>query len=83
MQRQHSADMDSGIWDSTVQEQVTMTRSDVLKKLNDLFDKMQAERAFGQISIAFRDGEPDYIRKETTEKLNGAQGNTHAKPPYR
>lgn len=56
-----------------------MTRPDLLKKLNDLFDQMQREWAFGQISIAFRDGEPDLIRKETTEKLNGAQGATHAK----
>ena len=56
-----------------------MTRPDLLKKLNELFDQMQRERSFGQIAIAFRDGEPDYIRKETTEKLNGAQGNTHAK----
>jgi hypothetical protein len=56
-----------------------MTRQDLLKKLNEIFDKMQAERSFGGITIAFRDGEPDYIRKETTEKLNGAQGNTHAK----
>ena len=55
-----------------------MTRQELLKRLNDLFDKMQAERAFGNIAISFRDGEPDLIRKETTEKLNGAQGTTHA-----
>lgn len=55
-----------------------MTRLELLKKLSDLFDQMQRERSFGQIAIAFRDGEADYIRKETTEKLNGAQGTTHA-----
>jgi hypothetical protein len=38
---------------------------------------MKSDRAFGQITIAFRDGEPDLIRKETTEKI-GAQGNSHA-----
>ncbi len=49
-----------------------------MRRLETLVDQMRADRAFGQIAIAFRDGEPDYIRKETTEKL-GAQGNTHAK----
>jgi hypothetical protein len=59
--------------------EITVTRQDLIKKLNDMFDQMQRERSFGNITVAFRDGEPDYIRKETTEKLNGAQGNTHAK----
>jgi hypothetical protein len=49
-----------------------------MRRLEVLVDQMKQERAFGQISIAFRDGEPDLIRKEVTEKL-GAQGNTHAK----
>lgn len=58
-----------------------MTRHELMKKLEPLFDQIQRDRSYGQIAIAFRDGEPDYIRKETTEKL-GAQGNTHAyKPP--
>jgi hypothetical protein len=56
-----------------------VTRQELIKKLNDLFDKMETERSFGNITIAFRNGEPDLIRKETTEKLNGAQGATHAK----
>ena len=55
-----------------------MNKPEVMKRLENLLDQMQRERSYGQISIAFRDGEPDYIRKETTEKL-GAQGNTHAK----
>ena len=59
-----------------------MTKPELMKRLDAMFDQMQRERSFGQIAIAFRDGEPDYIRKETTEKL-GAQGNTHAKPTYR
>ena len=54
-----------------------------MKKLDALIDYMKQERAFGQVTIAFRDGEPDLIRKEFTEKLNGAQGNSHAKPTYR
>ena len=49
-----------------------------MKRLERLVDEMAADRSYGQIAIAFRDGQPDYIRKETTEKL-GAQGNTHAK----
>ncbi len=56
-----------------------MTKQELLKRLEGMFDQMQRERSFGQIAIAFRDGEADYIRKETTEKLNGAQGTTHAK----
>ena len=60
-----------------------MTRPDLIKKLNEMFDQMQRGRSFGNITVAFRDGEPDYVRKETTEKLNGAQGNTHAYKPQR
>lgn len=54
-----------------------MNKPELLKRLDTMIDQMRADRAFGQIAIAFRDGEPDFIRKETTEKL-GAQGNTHA-----
>jgi hypothetical protein len=50
---------------------------ELMRKLESLIDQMKAQRAFGQIAIAFRDGEADYIRKETTEKLG--QGNSHAK----
>jgi hypothetical protein len=57
-------------------------KQQLLKRLDVMLEQMKQDRSFGQIAIAFRDGEPDYIRKETTEKL-GAQGNTHAKPTYR
>ena len=59
-----------------------MTKQELLKRMDVLIEQMRQDRSFGQVAIAFRDGEPDYIRKETTEKL-GAQGNTHAKPTYR
>ncbi len=59
-----------------------MTKPELMKRLDVMFDQMRRDRSYGQIAIAFRDGEPDYIRKETTEKL-GAQGNPHAKPAYR
>ncbi len=55
-----------------------MNKTVSMRRLEELVDQMAKDRAFGQITIAFRDGEPDLIRKETTEKL-GAQGNTHAK----
>jgi len=55
-----------------------VNKHELLKRLERLVDEMAADRSYGQIAIAFRDGQPDYIRKETTEKL-GAQGNTHAK----
>ena len=54
-----------------------MNKQELLKRLDAMVDQMKADRAFGQIAIAFRDGEPDLIRKEVTEKL-GAQGNSHA-----
>jgi hypothetical protein len=60
-----------------------LNRTELLKRLEVLLEQMKADRAFGQITIAFRDGEPDLIRKETTEKI-GAQGNSHAqKASYR
>ena len=55
-----------------------MNKPELLKRLDAMIDAMKQEKAFGQISIAFRDGEPDLIRKEVTEKI-GAQGNSHAK----
>ena len=55
-----------------------MNKTVLIQRFEELVEQMAKERAFGQITIAFRDGEPDLIRKETTEKL-GAQGNTHAK----
>lgn len=54
-----------------------MNKPELMRRLEALVDEMKQDRAYGQIAIAFRDGEPDFIRKETTEKL-GAQGNTHA-----
>jgi uncharacterized radical SAM superfamily Fe-S cluster-containing enzyme len=57
-----------------------VNKQELLKRLDAMLDQMKAERAFGQIAIAFRDGEPDLIRKEVTEKI-GAQGNSHAKTP--
>jgi hypothetical protein len=58
-----------------------MTKPELMKRLESIVDQMQRDRAYGQIAIAFRDGEPDFIRKETTEKL-GAQGNSHATKTY-
>lgn len=59
-----------------------MDKQDMLRRLERMIDEMHADRAYGQIAIAFRDGQPDYVRKETTEKI-GSQGNTHAKTSYR
>ncbi len=53
-----------------------MNKQELMRKLENLIDQMKAERAFGQISIAFREGEADLIRKEITEKVG--QGNSHA-----
>lgn len=59
-----------------------MNRAELMKRLDALFEQIERDRSYGQIAIAFRDGEPDFIRKETTEKL-GAQGNSHAQRTYR
>jgi hypothetical protein len=59
-----------------------VNKPELMRRLESLVDQMKQNHSFGQIAIAFRDGEPDYIRKETTEKL-GVQGTTHAKPAYR
>lgn len=68
--------------DNLCEAGTTMTRPELLKRLDVLIEQMRQDRSFGQVTIAFRDGEPDLIRKETTEKI-GAQGNSHAKPSYR
>jgi hypothetical protein len=57
---------------------IDVNKQELVRRFERMVDQMQLDRSFGQIAIAFRDGQPDYIRKETTEKL-GAQGNTHAK----
>jgi hypothetical protein len=63
-------------------QECAVNKQELLKRIERLIDEMHADRAFGQIAIAFRDGQPDYVRKETTEKI-GAQGNTHARQAYR
>ena len=60
-----------------------MNKPELLKRLDALIDYIKQERIFGEITIAFRDGEPDLLRKQFTEKLNGVQGNSHAKTSYR
>ena len=57
-----------------------MNKAELLRKLESLIDQMKTDRSFGQVAIAFRDGEPDFIRKEITEKV---QGNSHAVKNYR
>lgn len=58
-----------------------MERKALLRKLEAMLEEVEREHMYGQIAIAFRDGKADFIRKETTEKLE-AQGNSHAyKPP--
>jgi hypothetical protein len=57
-----------------------VNKQELLRKLETFMDQMKADRSFGQIAIAFRDGEPDFIRKEITEKV---QGNSHANKNYR
>jgi hypothetical protein len=59
-----------------------MDRKTLLRRLEAMLEEVERERQFGQISIAFRDGKADFIRKEVTEKLE-VQGNSHAKSTNR
>ena len=52
-----------------------MDRGTLVRKLNTIFDEWERARAWGNVEIEFRDGEPNMIRKTTNEKLQ-TQENT-------
>jgi hypothetical protein len=50
-------------------------RETLVQKLNTIFDEWQQCRAWGNVEIELRDGEPNMIRKTTNEKLQSSQEN--------
>jgi hypothetical protein len=53
-----------------------MNKEQLLKKLAAMLDEFAAGRQWGTIEIEIREGAPNYIRKQTTEKI--AQENARA-----
>ena len=53
-----------------------MTRPELIRRLESLFDEMERNRSWGAIEIEYRDGEANMIRTTKNEKLNGTQENT-------
>jgi hypothetical protein len=47
-----------------------MTKTALLKKLETAIDDAERQRTFGTLEIEFRAGEPVFIRKMQTEKLD-------------
>lgn len=47
-----------------------MTKNALLKKLEMAIDDAERQRTFGTLEIEFRAGEPVFIRKMQTEKLD-------------
>ena len=52
-----------------------MDRETLVRKLNTIFDEWERSRAWGNVEIEFRDGEPNMIRKTTNEKLQTQENN--------
>ena len=46
-----------------------MNKAMLLKKLETMLDEYERGRTWGTIEIEIREGQPNYIRKMTTEKL--------------
>ncbi len=60
-----------------------MTKQALLKKLDGMLDDAARERAWCEITISCKDGQPDLLRKMTTEKLNNTMGDTRGQNSYR
>ncbi|HTX13709.1 MAG TPA: hypothetical protein VMD77_00330 [Candidatus Baltobacteraceae bacterium] len=56
-----------------------MNKTELLKRLDQLFDEAAAKRLWCTVEITFQNGVPTLFRKITTEKLIN-EGNTHARP---
>lgn len=54
-----------------------MDKPEVLKKIDTILTEFERNRTFGTVEICFNSGQPQLIRKLTTEKLNNRE-NTHA-----
>jgi|HubBroStandDraft_5_1064220.scaffolds.fasta_scaffold784755_1 hypothetical protein len=51
-----------------------MTKDGLLKKLDNMLSQAEREKAWGQIEIELRDGQPTLLRKASAERLDCRQG---------
>lgn len=59
-----------------------MMKTQLLKKVEAAIDDAERQRTFGTLEIEFRAGEPVFIRKMQTEKLDEAE-NRNAHQPFK
>ncbi|MGD1021513.1 MAG: hypothetical protein ABR880_01940 [Candidatus Sulfotelmatobacter sp.] len=60
-----------------------MTKDALLKKLDNMISQAEREKAWGQIEIELRDGQPTLLRKTSTERLDADRERTHHDQNYR
>lgn len=60
-----------------------MNKTDIMWKLDALFDQLDRERTFGTIEIEIRDGKPVVMRTTKTDKLTDTGENNRARTTYR
>jgi hypothetical protein len=61
-----------------------VTKPEILKRLDSLFDQLERERQFGAIEIEIRDGKPVVMRTIKTDKLTDTTGeNNRGQKAYR
>jgi hypothetical protein len=51
-----------------------MTKTQLLKKLETAIDDAERQRLYGTIEIEFKAGEPTFLKKVATEKLDEPGG---------
>jgi hypothetical protein len=54
-----------------------VTKTDLLKKLDNMLAQSDREKTWGQIEIELRDGQPTLLRKTSTERLDADRERTH------
>ncbi len=60
-----------------------MTKTQLLKKLETAIDDAERQRTFGTLEIEFRAGEPVFIRKMQTEKLDETENRNGQQQTHR
>jgi hypothetical protein len=60
-----------------------MTKPELMKAFEASVDEAVRTQMWGEITVSFSNGEPAIMRTEKTVKLNGGNGNNHAKQSYR
>jgi hypothetical protein len=54
-----------------------MTKDALLKQLDNMISQAERDKAWGQIEIELRDGQPTLLRKTSTERLDADRERTH------